>query len=47
MVALKVAMQQIKGLRYKILRMGLPIDGPANVFHDNAAVANRASRPES
>ena len=27
--------------------MGFPIDGPANIFSDNAAVVNNASRSES
>ena len=37
----------IEGLRYKLRMMGIPLEGPANVFCDNEAVVTSATRPES
>ena len=33
-------------MRYKLRMMGVPIDGPANVFVDNESVVKSATRPE-
>jgi hypothetical protein len=46
-VALRIATELIQGLRYKLRMMGVPLDGPANVFCDNQAVVLNASLPES
>ena len=46
-IAMKIATEQIEGLRYKLRMFGVPIDGPANVFGDNQSVINNASIPES
>jgi hypothetical protein len=46
-VALRIATELIEGLRYKLRMMGVPIDGPTNVFCDNQAVVINASIPES
>ena len=45
--AMKTALEMIEGLRYKLRMMGIPIDGPANVFCDNEAVYKNTSIPES
>ena len=47
MVALKLAMEKIIGLRYKLRMMGVPIEGPANVFCDNDSVAKSSTNPEA
>lgn len=46
-VAMRVAIEMIEGLRYKLRMMGIPIDGPTNVFCDNAAVVRNSTAPES
>lgn len=46
-MALKTATDIIKGLRYKIRMMGIPLDGPTHVRVDNASVVNNATLPES
>ena len=45
--AMKTALEMIEGLRYKLRMLGVPIDGPANVFCDNEAVYKNTSTPES
>ena len=44
---MKMAMEQIKGLQYKLHMMGIPIDGPTNVFCDNDSVFCNATMPDS
>jgi len=46
-VALRIATEMIKGLRYKLRMMGIPLDGPANVLIDNETVMKNASIPSS
>jgi hypothetical protein len=46
-VALRIATEQIKALRYKLRMFGVPIDGPADMFCDNQGVVKNASIPES
>jgi hypothetical protein len=46
-VAMRIAVKMIKGLRYKLRMMGIPIDGPASVFYDNNSVVINASTPKS
>ena len=46
-VALRIATEKIKALRYKLRMMGVPLDGPANVFVDNESVVGSSMRPES
>jgi hypothetical protein len=46
-VAMKTGMEQIRGLRYKLRMMGVPIDGPCYTFGDNLSVVRNASKPES
>jgi hypothetical protein len=46
-VALKIATELLQGLRFKLRMMGIPMDGPANVFCDNKSVVINSSVPES
>lgn len=46
-IALKTAVDMVEGLRYKLRMMGVPLDGPANLFCDNESVVTNSSTPES
>jgi hypothetical protein len=46
-VALRTTTEHIISLRYKLRMMGVPIDGPANVFCDNEAVYKNVSYADS
>ena len=46
-VAMKTAIEMIKGLRYKLRMMGVNIEGPTNVFCDNDSVVKNVANPES
>jgi hypothetical protein len=46
-VAMKNGMECVRGLRYKLRMMGIPIDGPAYVYGDNMSVIHNTQRPES
>ena len=46
-IALKLAMEKIIGLRYKLRMMGVEIDGPASIFCDNESVTKSAANPEA
>jgi hypothetical protein len=46
-VAMRIAIDMIEGLRYKLRMMGVPIDGPTQIFCDNDAVVKSTTRPES
>ena len=46
-VAMKHGVETLRGLRYKLRMMGVPIDGPSYVYGDNMSVINNTSRPES
>ena len=37
----------VEGLRYKLRMMGVQVDGPTNVFCDNAAVVMNTTKPKS
>jgi hypothetical protein len=43
--AMKVAVEIIKGLRYKLRMMGVPIHGPANVLADNNTMVKNSTVP--
>jgi hypothetical protein len=44
-VALRVATEMIKALRYKLRMFGIPLDGPANVLVDNDTVVKSSTIP--
>ena len=46
-IAMRIAVEKVKALRYKLRMMGVPIDGPANVFADNDSVVKSSMNPES
>ena len=46
-IAAKTATEMIQALRYKLHMMGIPIDGPTNMFCDNKAVVRNSTMPES
>ena len=46
-IALRTSVDKIQALRYKLYMMGVPIDGPTNIFCDNRTVCNSAQRPDA
>ena len=46
-VALKQGLETVRGLRYKLRMMGVPVVDPAYVYGDNMSVINNTSKPES
>jgi hypothetical protein len=46
-VALRIATEQIKALRYKLRMMGVPIENAANVLVDNETVVKNSTIPSS
>lgn len=46
-VAMRIAVERIRALRYKLRMFGIPIEGPTNVLGDNKSVINSASLVEA
>jgi hypothetical protein len=46
-VAMKIGMESLRGLRYKLRMMGVPIDGPLLIYGDNMLVIHNSQQPES
>jgi len=46
-VALRIATEQIKALRYNLRMMGVPIENSANVLVDNETVVKNSTIPSS
>ena len=44
---MKIAVELIEGLRYKLRMMGVPVEDPCNVFCENEAVVKNSTKPES
>ena len=44
---MRITVEHIKALRYKLRIFGVPITGPANVFCDNQGVVKNTSIPDS
>jgi len=44
---MKNGVEQLRGLRYKLRMMGVPISGPSYVHGDNMSVIHNTQRPES
>ena len=44
-VAIRIAVELVESLQYKLRMFGVPIEGPTNVFCDNEAVTNNAIFP--
>ena len=47
MVEMRVLVELLVGLRYKLCMFGVSIDGPCNVFCDNEAVTKSAMNPDT
>jgi hypothetical protein len=46
-VAMKNGMESVRGLRYKLRMMGVPLTGPSYFYGDNMSVIHNTQRPES
>ena len=46
-MSMKQATEYLKGLRYKLRMMGIPVYGPAFVYGDNQSVLANTSNPDS
>lgn len=46
-VALRHGVETLRGIRYKLRMLGIPINGATRVFGDNMSVVNNSSKPES
>jgi hypothetical protein len=46
-VAMKLGVEALRGIRYKLRIMGIPIAGPTYVYGDNMSVIHNTQRPES
>ena len=46
-VALRITIEKIVSLRYKLRMMGVPFTGPSNIFMDNESVVKSALNPEA
>jgi hypothetical protein len=46
-VANKHGFETLRGLRYKIRMMGIPLSGPTYIYGDNKSQVTNSSRPES
>ena len=46
-VAMKNGMEVLRGLRYKLRMMGVPLDGPSFIYGDNMSVIHNTQRPAS
>ena len=44
---MKIAMETMRGLRYKLRMMGVPVTGPTYAYGDNMSVIHNTQRPES
>ena len=47
MVAMKQACEFVRGLRYKLCMMGIPVDEPSFMFGDNQSVLANTDNPAS
>ena len=46
-VAMKTGVEALRGIRYKLRMMGVPLTGPTYIYGDNMSVIYNTSRPES
>jgi hypothetical protein len=46
-VAMKNGIETYRGLRYKLIMMGVALSGPTYVYGDNMSVLHNTHRPES
>ena len=46
-VAMKHGIEKLRGLRYKLCMIGIPLTGPSYIFGDNKSQVTNATIPES
>ena len=46
-LAMKIGMESLRGLRYKLRKMGVSIIGPSLMYGDNMSIIHNTQRPES
>ena len=46
-VAMNLGLEAVRGIRYKLRMMGVPITGPTFIYGDNMSVIHNTQRPES
>ncbi len=46
-IAMKFGIEKLRGLRYKLRMMGVPIDGLSLIYGDNLSVIKNSQTPES
>ena len=46
-IAMKTGVEALRGIRYKLRMMGVPLTGPTYIYGDNMSVIYNTSRPES
>ena len=46
-VAMKQGMEALRGLRYKLRMMGVPLSGPSFCYGDNMSTVHNTQQPES
>ena len=46
-MAMKQCCEYLRGLRYKLRMMGIPVEGPSFIFGDNKSVLVNSSKPDS
>jgi hypothetical protein len=46
-VVIKIGMESLRGLRYKLGMMGVGISGPSYIYGDKMSVIHNTQRPES
>ena len=46
-MAMKIGMESLRGLCYKLHMMGVGISGPSYIYGDNMSVIHNTQRPES
>jgi len=46
-VALRISVEMLEALRYKLRMLGVPLEGPSNVFCDNKSVVTNSTVPTS
>ena len=44
---MKLGVEHVRSLRFKLRMMGVPIDSPAHVYGDDMSVIHNTQRPES
>jgi len=45
-IAMKHGIETLRGLRYKVPMMGIPLTGPSYIYRDNKSQVTNSSRPE-